>query len=154
MVGSDVTFDTDDKADQNIWLSSHLAIWERNEKPITFIPESAYVIPTSGKDATPLTADRRPSINTIEMACKRAHTHTPAHTHTHPLTHTHTPTHQLTHSPTHPSTHPPTHPPTHNPVVCDARWVGGNGNPLSSAHHGSSRGEHPGQASPNRFRPR
>jgi hypothetical protein len=60
IVGSDVTFDAEEKAEQNIWLQSNLAVWERNDTPIGFIPESSYIIPTCGKDSTPHSAEKRP----------------------------------------------------------------------------------------------
>ena len=44
---------------RSIFLDSKLANWACNPDGATWIPESAYKVPTLGRDSTPVSSDRR-----------------------------------------------------------------------------------------------
>jgi hypothetical protein len=51
--------DSADEAIRSIFLDSKLALWGCNPDGAAWIAESAYRIPTTGKDATPVSSDKR-----------------------------------------------------------------------------------------------
>lgn len=62
---------SDIPGERNIFLDSKLAVWGCNAEPIDWIPESAYRVPTGGRDSTPLSQDgcRRDNSMQTVRAC-------------------------------------------------------------------------------------